>query len=133
MPQIIRDSKQDEALEKISTYLGEIGKINTIIASGDYSFKLQAVGGAKAKLAISPAQNDKVITILKDRKKELVKEVRGIARANRIAFDDKEELAMSDAGYIKRQTNALGETPTNTNVNGEETVSDPGENNVSYG
>lgn len=113
MPQIIRDSKQDEALEKISTYLGEIGKINTIIASGDYSFKLQSVGGVKAKLAISPAQNDKVIAILKDRKKELVREVKGIAKANRIAFDDKEELAMSDAGFVKKQPDALGETIAN--------------------
>ena len=106
MPQIIRDSKQDKALETIGEYLAEIGKINSIIASGSYCFLLQSTGGKKVKLDIAPAQNDKVVALLKDRKKDLVKEARSVAKANRIAFDEKEEAAMSEEGHTQLTENA---------------------------
>ena len=106
MPQIIRDSKQDKALETIAECLAEIGKINAIIASGEYSFVLQCNGSKKAKLDIAPAQNEKILIALKDRKKDLVKEAKTVAKANRIAFDQKEELAMSDAGHKRTSEEA---------------------------
>lgn len=92
-------SKQDKALETIAECLAEIGKINAIITSGEYSFVLQCNGSKKAKLDIAPAQNEKILIALKDRKKDLVKEAKTVAKANRIAFEQKEELAMSDAGH----------------------------------
>lgn len=116
MPQIIRDSKQDKALETIAECLAEIRKINAIIASGDYRFVLQYNGSKKTKLDIAPEQNERILIVLKERKKHLVREAKNIAKTNRISFDEKEELSMSIAGHER----ITGETPVSEKEDAEE-------------
>ena len=76
MPQIMKDSKQELALENIRKNLEEIGKINAVIAAGDYSFKLTSSGGAKGKFDIASGQNERIVALLKERKKDLVRETK---------------------------------------------------------
>lgn len=92
MAKILKDENQEKAFIDIGNYLNEIGRLNSVLASAECDFKLY-VNGGKSKFDIAP---EKAVQMLRDRKKDLVKNARKIAKDFRIGFDEKDELAMSD-------------------------------------
>lgn len=104
MPQIIRNEKQEQALKTISSALEEVSQINTILSAGDYRFRIHSIGGAKGRVDIGQPLSAKIVAVLLERKRTLVREVKAEAKANRISFSEEDIILMDRASSEPRLT-----------------------------
>ena len=120
MPKVIRDVKQEQAIARVEEDIREIVVIDSIISSGDQSFRLQSVdGGWKGRLNIAPKYTEKILSILRERRADLVRDARNVAKANKLTFDDSEEDILNGTPQKPPKSSENGKKQTEDSIHAD--------------